>query len=132
MEKILLEALPRHIKDKRVIGNSQHGFTKSKCCLTDLIALCDEVTGPAVWGQHVIYLSFSKTFEITYHSISMKAQVKYIPGRWTQRWVDHWADKQVVNGSKSIWQLLMPGWRAGQVFRKNILNRVRNVLMGTS
>lgn len=58
--------------------------------------------------------------------------MKYVLDRWTERWVDHWAESLVVNGSKSNWQLVMIGWRAGQVFRKNILNRVTNVLMGTS
>jgi len=62
----------------------------------------------------------------------MHKQMKYVLDRWTESWVDHWAERLVVNGSKSSWQLVMIGWRAGQVFRKGILNKVRNVLMGTS
>lgn len=43
-EQILLEAVPRHMINKEVTGDSQCDFTNGNSCWTNLVAFCDRIT----------------------------------------------------------------------------------------
>jgi len=65
MEQLILEINIKQVEEKKVIRSSQHGFTKGKSGLTNLIAFYDGMTGWADEGRAVdaVYLDLSKAFD---------------------------------------------------------------------
>lgn len=55
-QQIILETISRHMKEKKSIRNSQHGFTKRKLCLTNLISFYSEITGFLDGGESEYFL----------------------------------------------------------------------------
>ncbi|GAB0210316.1 mitochondrial enolase superfamily member 1 [Grus japonensis] len=110
MEKIILGAIERHLKNNAIIRHSQHGFTKGKSCLTNLISFYDKVTCLVDEGKavDVVFLDFSKAFDTVPYSILLHKLSNCGMGRYTLCWVKNWlngkAQRIVVNGATSGWR----------------------------
>ncbi|KAK4831035.1 hypothetical protein QYF61_014923 [Mycteria americana] len=98
MEQIILEAVSKPVKDKKLVGSSQHGFTKGKSCLTN-----------------------HKAFDTVSHIILIDKPMKCRPGKWTVRWTENWlkcqAERVVISSMSSSWRQVTgnvpQGWIRG-------------------
>ncbi|KAK4815899.1 hypothetical protein QYF61_009950 [Mycteria americana] len=107
MEQIILRAIMWHVQDNQVIRPSQHGFRKGRSCLSNLISFYDKVTRLVDEGKAVdiVYLDFSKAFDMVSHSIPLEKLAARGLDRCTLLWVKNClagqAQRVVVNGVKS-------------------------------
>ena len=89
MEQIVLREITRH---NQGIRPSQHGFTKGRSCLTNLISFYDLVTRLVDEGKavDVVHLDFSKAFDTVSHSILLASP-------WLGQ-IHSWLGKEVAGG----------------------------------
>ncbi|KAJ7416291.1 hypothetical protein BTVI_35960 [Pitangus sulphuratus] len=82
MEQILLETVLRHVKNKEMIGDSQHSFTKGKSCLTNFVTFCDGFTA-LVDG---IEQQMSSTWTYAKH-LTLSPKWRHGFDGWTIQWI---------------------------------------------
>ncbi|RMC21362.1 hypothetical protein DUI87_02224 [Hirundo rustica rustica] len=109
MEQFILNAITQNLQDGQGIRSCQHGFRRSRLCLTNLISFYDQVTllvdvGKAV---DVVYLDLSKAFDTVSHSkLPEKLGARGLDRNtlcWFKKWLHVRAQRVVVNGAASSW-----------------------------
>ena len=89
LESIIKGFITRHLEGSGIIRQSQHGFTKGKLCLTNLLEFFEDVTRRVDRGEpvDVVYLDFQKAFDkVSYNRLLCKVKAHGITGN-VLRWV---------------------------------------------
>ena len=121
MESILKDEILNHINKHSLIRQSQHGFTKGRSCLTNLLEFLETVTYNLDEGKSVdiIYLDFAKAFDKVPYQRLFKKLFSHGIGGEILEWIKHWLlgrkQKVSVNKAYSGWQAVESGVPQGSV-----------------
>ena len=121
LESMLRYSIVGHLKENKLIHNSQHEFMKNRSCLTNLLQFLETVTDYIDRGYpvDVIYLNFQKDFDkVPHRRLIHKLTAHGIGGKvlnWIRDWLSGREQRVVLLGSTSTWSPIKSGVPQGSV-----------------
>ena len=121
MESIVRDRIVDMLNKNGFINKIQHGFVKSRSCLTNLLTVLEDWTKSLDEGEglDVIYLDYRKAFDkVPHRKLIFKLQSIGVPGgvvRWIESFLKDRRMKVSVGGSESRWAPVTSGVPQGSV-----------------
>ncbi len=123
--KVLEKIIKVHIEEKLIENNfvnrTQHGFSKGRSCLSNLLICHDSITRMIDDGSSVdiIYLDFQKAFDkVPHNRLIAKVRSAGIDGKildWIIAWLEGRTQRVGINGSFSDWIVVTSGVPQGSI-----------------
>jgi hypothetical protein len=120
-ESIIKDAINAHLEDFQLIRDSQHGLTRGKSCLTNLLVYLEDVTSMLDAGKDVdiVYLDYAKAFDKVPHArLIDKLRALGVDGKvaaWVKEWLNNRRQRVVINGQASEWASVSSGVPQGSI-----------------
>ena len=109
MERIVKNEIDKHVESNALMSKTQHGFRTGRSVQTNLIEFLNQTTKWADEGEcyDVIYLDFSKAFDVVCHKrLMVKLRAIGIGGRviqWLEDWIANRKQRVEIEGEHSEW-----------------------------
>nr|XP_047135571.1 uncharacterized protein LOC124812703 [Hydra vulgaris] len=121
MESIVKDTIMNHLNKNKLLIPEQHGFIKSKNCVTNLLETLDIITESINCGKcvDVAFLDFSKAFDSVPHSrLLLKLKSFGIVGKllqWCKAFLANRKQRVVLGLFESEWETVRSGVPQGSV-----------------
>ena len=128
MERMVKNEISKHVENGALMSKTQHGFRSGKSVLTNLIEFLNQTTKWCDEGYcfDVIYLDFSKAFDVVCHKrLMVKLRAIGIGGkviRWLEDWIANRKQRVKIEGEFSDWVSVLSSVLQGSVLGGILFN----------
>ena len=90
MESIVKDKIQQHVDDHSALSQKQHGFSKGKSCLTNLLETFEDITDSLDRGDgvDVVFLDYQKAFDSVLHRRLLSKMQAYEIGGKILNWIE--------------------------------------------